>query len=223
MRGAIVHGDLVPGQFYSEAQLARVLEISRTPVREALAELAREGAIEKIPQRGFRLRLPTLAEVEEAYALRALVEGYVVARFTREASSEAIAHLAAVVKVEAATVGTPMAVPVIGDEFHLAMPMAIGLRQSYRSLVILRPSVWLSDSGADRAQLRKTVREHRHIVDRITARDVEGAVEAITRHIEQSAAAARERWATIGSTGDGSSTATDADLELESDEMRGGC
>ena len=84
IRSSIWSGVVAPGVFYSEVQLAGALKISRTPVREALIQLAREGLVEIVPQRGFRLRAISDKERQEAFELRDLVEQYVVRRLANE-------------------------------------------------------------------------------------------------------------------------------------------
>lgn len=66
LRKAIHDGDIKGGAL-SELQLATSLEISRTPVREALIELSREGIVEVVPQRGFRLRIVSPEERREVF------------------------------------------------------------------------------------------------------------------------------------------------------------
>src|SRR5581483_9128743 len=78
IRLAMLHGTLQPGEFYSENWLASVLGVSRTPAREALRQMEAEGLIEVFPQRGFRLRTMSRAELVEFYHLRELMESYVV-------------------------------------------------------------------------------------------------------------------------------------------------
>ncbi|MDX6354397.1 MAG: hypothetical protein QOF98_1300, partial [Streptomyces sp.] len=55
LRGAIVSGALVPGSVHSGPALAARYGVSATPVREAMQLLAREGAVEVLPNRGFRI------------------------------------------------------------------------------------------------------------------------------------------------------------------------
>ena len=57
-------------QIYSETGMAKQLEISRTPMREALTRLNRERYIDIIPNRGFQLHKPTEADVNEAFHIR---------------------------------------------------------------------------------------------------------------------------------------------------------
>jgi len=56
IRQAIITGFLAPGSMHSEQAIAAKMSISRTPVREALLHLEREGLVEFVPQRGARIR-----------------------------------------------------------------------------------------------------------------------------------------------------------------------
>jgi DNA-binding GntR family transcriptional regulator len=55
IRDRILDGDILPGEFLREQELSTAMEVSRTPVREALGRLASEGFLERIPHRGFRV------------------------------------------------------------------------------------------------------------------------------------------------------------------------
>src|ERR1700689_3985670 len=70
----IISGQRTPGTMYSVPTLAEDLGVSTTPVREALLELARNGLIEPIRNRGFRVLEPTLEELSELFEVRELLE-----------------------------------------------------------------------------------------------------------------------------------------------------
>lgn len=74
LRDAIVSGDFELGQPLSERQLAERLEISKTPVREALAQLRREGLVRILPQRGASVFTLSQQEVVEICELRQALE-----------------------------------------------------------------------------------------------------------------------------------------------------
>jgi DNA-binding GntR family transcriptional regulator len=74
LRAAIVSGDLALGQPLSERQLAELLEVSKTPVREALAQLRREGLVRTLPQRGAFVFTLSQREVVEICELRQALE-----------------------------------------------------------------------------------------------------------------------------------------------------
>lgn len=89
----IQSGHYPAGMRLLEVKLADELGMSRTPVREAIRQLAREGVVEMVPNRGARVRGWTPDEVEEAYALRAVLEGFCASRAATRMDRAAIARL----------------------------------------------------------------------------------------------------------------------------------
>lgn len=76
LRHQILSGELKPNNRVCEAEIARSLEISRAPVREALVELEREGLTIAYPRRGTYVKSFTEKDIVEIYTLRAVLEGY---------------------------------------------------------------------------------------------------------------------------------------------------
>ncbi|MGN4076383.1 GntR family transcriptional regulator, partial [Burkholderia gladioli] len=74
LREAIVEGVLAPGSRLSEVQVAKQLDVSRTPMREAFAQLEREGLVTIVPRVGAYVRNVTPRDVEEIYTVRAALE-----------------------------------------------------------------------------------------------------------------------------------------------------
>jgi DNA-binding GntR family transcriptional regulator len=75
IRKAIVEGELSAGERLKEDELARELNVSRTPIREALLLLQADGLVQAVPRRGALVRSYGVAELAEMYELRALLEG----------------------------------------------------------------------------------------------------------------------------------------------------
>lgn len=76
LKQAIVRGDFSPGNRLVESRLAEAMGISRTPVREAIHKLEREGLIKKLPQGGFYVLNLTREEIEETFGIRSVLESY---------------------------------------------------------------------------------------------------------------------------------------------------
>ncbi|SCK42786.1 GntR family transcriptional regulator [Streptomyces sp. WMMB 322] len=74
LREALLSGELAPGEVYSAPGLAERLGVSATPVREAMQRLACEGAVETVPNRGFRVAVCSDRDVAELAEIRALLE-----------------------------------------------------------------------------------------------------------------------------------------------------
>ncbi|ROP80664.1 GntR family transcriptional regulator [Curtobacterium sp. PhB115] len=78
IRDAIMDGTLEPGERLNDDDLIAWLGVSRTPIREALAELARAGLIEMAPNRYTRVAAPTKDELLDAYRTLGVIYGGVV-------------------------------------------------------------------------------------------------------------------------------------------------
>jgi DNA-binding GntR family transcriptional regulator len=74
LRNMIVDGRLPAGERINEVQLSQQLGVSRTPLREALARLAQEGALRHVPRIGYFVRALTLEEFEQIYPIRQLLD-----------------------------------------------------------------------------------------------------------------------------------------------------
>lgn len=74
LREAIVDGVLAAGSRLSEVQIAKQLNVSRTPMREAFSQLEREGLVTILPRVGALVRIVTPRDVEEIYTVRAALE-----------------------------------------------------------------------------------------------------------------------------------------------------
>ncbi|MBU4610257.1 GntR family transcriptional regulator [Achromobacter sp. GG226] len=77
LRRLIVDGSLGPGARLREVELAQRFSTSRTPVREALVALEREGMVTYERNRGFAVRQFSARDLYESYEMRAILEGYV--------------------------------------------------------------------------------------------------------------------------------------------------
>lgn len=93
LREAILRGELRPNERLVETELADWLELSRTPVREALGRLAFDGLVTS-RKRGWAVREHTADEVREIHEVRAALEGMAAFLACARASDEAIAELA---------------------------------------------------------------------------------------------------------------------------------
>jgi len=89
----IIEGRLRPGDDLNSVDLAKRFGVSRTPVREALFALTREGLVDWSPRRRPRVAAMQLKEVREIYALRALLYGQVSLAIVEHATDEDIAAL----------------------------------------------------------------------------------------------------------------------------------
>ena len=83
IRGLIITGQMQADQLYSVPRLATELGVSATPVREALLDLAREGLLEPVRNRGFRVVALSPTELKDIYAIRTMLEVPSIAEIAR--------------------------------------------------------------------------------------------------------------------------------------------
>lgn len=93
IRARIINGSLAPGTEVSEPSLALWLEMSKTPVREALVRLCREGLMEAFPRRGYRVTPITIKDINDLFYLRGGLEGMAVEQAAKNLTDEAIENL----------------------------------------------------------------------------------------------------------------------------------
>jgi DNA-binding GntR family transcriptional regulator len=193
LQEAIRDGVVRHGPLYSENELAETLGMSRTPVREAVIALTREGLLEVSAQRGFRVRALSLDEQSEVFDLRAILETYVVRRLAKDTPEDAVGDLRAVLERQqrVAGQGTRSQFLMLDEEFHLLMPALAGLSRTRETLGQLRGAMWLLGQEAlTRPERDKAVlTEHHAIVDAIAASDPDAAAAAIAHHLDSTHAA----------------------------------
>lgn len=191
LREAIVGNLLPPGMRLTEVALAGQLKVSRTPVREAFAQLEREGLITVVPRVGVFVREVTERDVEETYTVRGALESLAVALATERRSALGTARLDEVLTAMQAAVEETNAVAYTAglDRFYsVIFDLADNgtLRATHHSLlgpVRRLRRIAMTQPGRMAASYRQSVR----IRDAIDSGDPDGP--ALMR--DQLAAAAR--------------------------------
>ena len=93
IRENIVNLELAPGSMISEQDIANELNLSRTPVHEAMQELSSTKIIEILPQRGSRISLIDMSLVDEAVFVRATIESAITEMACKQATEKDIQEL----------------------------------------------------------------------------------------------------------------------------------
>lgn len=111
LRDMILSGELAPGERVVELQFSARLGVSRTPLRIAMTELEKEGLLERLPSRGFRVRAFTVDEIGDAVDVRGVLEGMAVRLLAeRGVSPEVLARL-----TETVDAGRQLLAPAVRD------------------------------------------------------------------------------------------------------------
>jgi DNA-binding GntR family transcriptional regulator len=102
IKDAIIGGEFESGRRLIEERLAEDMKTSRTPVREAIQKLEKEGLIYRLPRGGFAVKGVSEEEVEEVFGLRAVLEGYAAYLATARIEQSEVKSLEEIIKMEEA-------------------------------------------------------------------------------------------------------------------------
>ncbi|GAA1933967.1 GntR family transcriptional regulator [Streptomyces sodiiphilus] len=188
LRRALADGELAPGKVYSAPALAEQYGVSATPVREAMQQLAGEGAVEVVPNRGFRVAAHSARDAEELAEVRAALEVPAVLGLARSLPAERWSELRpqAEAAVRAAAFGDRAGYAEADREFHCALLSLTGNRQLvavardlHRRAQCRVPPGRLPGT----AELRADAEEHLVLLDALGRRDLETAERLARGHV----------------------------------------
>jgi DNA-binding GntR family transcriptional regulator len=194
IRDAIIEGKFVPGMRLAEESLAKEMNLSRTPIREAIKQLEAEGLV--IPlKRGVSVRHFTKDDIRQIYDLRTLLEGY--------AASQAAIHRTEndLLEMERANILYEEAISgyvesdmeslkdivQVNQKFHEAIVAASKNEHIHFhiSKVVVVPIVFRSFYWYNSFQLKQSLEVHKTILEAIKNREPERARIAMHEHIYQ--------------------------------------
>lgn len=192
-----------PGERINEVELAKELNASRTPLREALNRLVAEQLISSQPGKGFFCRELDVKTIYELYELRAILEEAAIRRACERASDEELLVLknnefAAGLAHHGMTIGETTAAD---EAFHLAIARLGKNDENVRLLNLINERIrfirWVDMS----TRVKQTKSEHSFIMEALEARDAERAGELMRAHIvkrmDQIVTVVREGYSSI--------------------------
>ncbi|AVH61059.1 GntR family transcriptional regulator [Streptomyces dengpaensis] len=188
LRTALVAGELAPGEVYSAPVLGERFGVSATPVREAMQQLALEGAVEVVPNRGFRVVERGTRELAELAEIRALIEVPVMLRLARTVPAACWAELRPLAEAtaRAASSGCRATYAESDRAFHRAVLTLAGNEQLVRIADDLhRRAQWPLVGGPvsrGRADLVADAAEHSALLDALSAGDLQVVQSLVREH-----------------------------------------
>lgn len=191
LRTAIIIGDLEEGELYSAPALATPLGVSATPVREAMMDLAHEGLVTTVKNKGFRITVMTGADLEEQTQVRQLLEGPAMRALAGRLPTEDLTELRELAeRVAAGARDGDLNAYLQGDrEFHAHLLEYTGNRRLVELTTRLRGQTRLKALRklANSGRLVDSAQEHHQLLDLLAAGDGAGAFDLINLHIGHAA------------------------------------
>jgi len=188
IRAAILDGEFAPNQRLVEADLCEQFAVSRSAVRGALQELATQGLIERIQNRGARVRSVSLEEAVEITEVRMVVEGLCAAKAAQHITDEQIAELAELRAELTASVesGDVMGYSKLNQLLHKrvreigAQHTAADILERLRGQLVRHQFRLAMHPG----RITVSLAEHIAIIDTVCAKDPERAETAMRDHLK---------------------------------------
>jgi GntR family transcriptional regulator of gluconate operon len=187
LRREIVMGELAHGSHLKEPSLAQRFGVSRLPIREAIAQLDREGLVEILPRRGAFVIGITDQDVSDIYECRTMIELAAVRRVATTIDAPAIAHLNRVVDQMEIAVNTGQLRMMASADmaFHRCIVQLSRNRALIASWEPLAPLIEaiLGISDTTCVELPLAVTSHRAITDALAIHDAAEAVSIMAIHL----------------------------------------
>ncbi len=187
LRAALVSGAMVPGVTYSVPTLAERFGVSATPVREAMLDLAKEGMVTAVPNKGFRVVEVSDTELDDVTEIRRLLEVPTVGRLAGTVPPEDVARLRSLAEeIEAAAADGDLIRYIESDRrFHLEL---LGLGGNQRLVDIVdqlraRTRLYGLDRLAEEGQLARSAAEHLELVAVLSSGSRNAVEKLMAQHI----------------------------------------
>lgn len=184
---------LKPGQFVTQAELAKLLGVSIGPLREAIQQLMWEELVNVHPQRGIQIAQTNIKQVREAFQLRKILEKKAVRNFIKNASDEKVGLLKKsideiVKRSEAAKEDENLLIDVLNVDFRFHETIINEFRNDLISQVYKRNFDKIRIAWLDAAYTNEIVgpamKEHLLILKAIKKRDSDAADAAVENHLD---------------------------------------
>lgn len=196
LRNALTRGDIVPGQRLTEAELAEAYGVTRASLRAALIDLTAEGLVERIPNRGARVRFVSVDEAVAITECRMVLEGLCAAKAATLATDAELDGLSDLGEqmTRAVAAGEPMKYSELNRELHrrvremAAQPVANAMLDRLNAQLVRHQFQLALREGRSQVSLN----EHLAIIEAIAQRKPAAAERAARVHLKSVIGALRE-------------------------------
>jgi len=186
---AIFQGKLKPEERLVESKLAKVMKVSRTPVREAIIELEQKGLVVPSPPKGVKVApLPTMKDLTEFYDIRGVLRGLAARKAAKNITMKEITRLEEnIKKMEALLLGKSFRrIAKLNIEFHQIIERC----SKSKELILLLENLHkrLGENFAviisRRERQKEAIKEHKAILEVLLKKDATLAEQLMKKHAE---------------------------------------
>lgn len=191
LKKRIIHNTLKPGEPLNESSLSKELKTSKTPIREALQQLQKEGLVENIPGKGSFVSRISFQDIREIHEIREILECEAIKRAIMKVDKEKLKLLRdRFTSSEYGKEKSELSFFKSGDEIHTFIFETLGnsrLTEIYKGLQdhIVRNRIYFFNNSPS-ARSKESFQEHLEILDAMEAQDPERAEKAVRNHLRNS-------------------------------------
>ena len=186
----VIGGVLKPGDRLTEISLAGQLDVSRTPLRQALQKLVSKGWIRRSPNGAIHVVDVSEQEIEALYAVRSALEEMVIVQAAERMTAAEVTELRALLsnQEKAARAGDADLVSRYGEEFHRTLWRMSGNQVGLQFLedVLQRTTRYRRLSFSEPFRFREGLKQHLQLVSALAARKLDEARRLVRVHVDQS-------------------------------------
>ncbi|WP_282940065.1 GntR family transcriptional regulator [Paenibacillus sp. RC67] len=189
IKKVILNGYISSKEIFTEVQLANSLNTSRTPVREALLDLMKEGLITSIPRKGMSIRKVTESEIEQIFVVRSSIESEVMKKLAETINEEQLEQLKYSCEQQEKAMQESDEVGFIhlDQQFHSTLIHFAGFELIEQILLSFHNLSQLIGLKAVKKsnRMQEVLLEHLKIISTLERRDPEAAVLTMIEHLNR--------------------------------------
>lgn len=189
IKNLLITGQLKFNTMYSANQFAEILGVSRTPIREALLQLTKEGCLISVQGQGFKIKEFSEKEIKDFFETRKIIESYVIERLVGSLTKLDVQQLEDSLKLmieRAREKGDTYGFLEADKDFHMSLVHRYNnfflesIMQNIRNLI----SIFGGKALARKERIQEVINEHQIILQAIKRKDQRKAVESIHYHLD---------------------------------------
>ncbi len=187
LKEAFLRGEISPNDIFTEAKLAELLNTSRTPVREAVLDLLKEGLVVAIPRKGLQVRTLTLIEQEQILLLRRSIEIDVIQKVASNITDDQILILKNIADKQFECINSLDNLTFIDldQRFHLSLVQFLDFNLIEQVLLNLHELTRLVGLKALKkpGRMEEVIEEHKRIIAALETKNTELAGKYMGEHL----------------------------------------
>lgn len=198
LKRGILNGTISKDEYLTEMKLAETLNISRTPIREAAADLENEGLLIHVQRKGFKIREINESELEQIFYLRNSIEMKGISILIDTINNSQVNQLEAIVDLQEEAIKMDDRIKYIelDQSFHRTMLRMAGqnlLEQIFKEIYNL--SLLIGHAAITKeGRMDEVILEHREIIESLRNKDENGAKKHLNKHLKETGKSAKKKF-----------------------------